>query len=365
MAKVSEIINLMEFIAPSWMACSGDVNGLQAGSPADNVSKVLLALDATSKTIDYAVDNGYSMIVTHHPRFYHPLKNLCRDTFSGNLAYKICKHDIALYNAHTNFDIVPGGVNDTLADIIGLSETMPLDPLIRDELLKLTIYVDEDHIDELKSALCEAGAGELGNYTDCAYKTIGIGCFKPLENAKPYCGRAGELYESEEWRLEVVLPRSLKSGIERILCEVHPYEQPAYDFTAIDAAQCYGLGRIGILPRALTVETIARKYKKAVKSRAVQILDCSNKPVKKLAVWSGSGVNVSKTVASGAECLVCGELGYHDAEVLAFYDVSVIILGHCPCEEMALLQLKQSLESGIEGVTVDLAPRFSPDFKSI
>ncbi len=365
MVKVREIMNLMEFIAPSWMACPGDVNGLQAGSPDDTVTKVLLALDATSRTIDYAIDNDYSLIVTHHPRFYHPLKNLCRDTFSGSLAYKICKHDIALFNAHTNFDIVPGGVNDVLADLIGLSEVVPVDPLIHDELLKLTVYVDEEHLDELKNALCEAGAGEIGNYTDCAYKTLGIGCFKPQENASPFSGKIGELYEAEEWRLEVVLPSSLKAGIERVLGEVHPYEQPAYDFTGINAAQCYGLGRIGILSRALTVESIARKYKKSVQSRAVQILDCSEKPVARLAVWSGSGVNIGKLVASGAECIVCGELGYHDAEVLAFYGISAVVLGHCPCEELALLRLKQNLESGIDGVSIELAPRFSPDFKSI
>lgn len=365
MAKVEDVINLMEYIAPSWMACRDDVNGLSAGSRQDRVQKILVALDATDKTVDYAVQNKFQMLVTHHPRFYRPLSSLSRDTFPGCIAYKLCRNNLALFNAHTNLDIVPGGINDMLADISGMVERRPLSPVIRDELLKLTVYVDEEHVLPLKEALAEAGAGDIGNYSDCAYRTLGIGCFKPLEGARPYTGSEGVLEETEEWRLEMLLPASMRRGLEEVLKAVHPYEEPAYDFTRIEAAQYYGLGRIGSLKRSISLPSLARKYKKATWSRAVQILKSSDYPLTKIAVWSGSGVDISSVIKEGADCLVCGELGYHYAEELEYNGISAIVLGHCPCEEIALKWLKENIEAGIDGVEVEVAPRFSPDFISI
>ena len=365
MATVGDVISLMEYIAPSWMACKDDVNGLQAGSRNERVRKILVALDATSKTVEYAQKNRCQLIVTHHPRFFRPLTSVCRDTFLGSIAYNLCRSNIALFNAHTNLDIVPGGVNDILADIAEMSERKPLAPVIKDKLLKLTVYVPEEHMVALREALGEAGAGEIGNYSDCSYQTPGLGYFRPGSGAQPYSGSVGELSETEEWRLEVVLPASLRPGVEAVLRSVHPYEEPAYDFVATEAALHYGFGRVGRLRRAISLAALARKYKKATGSRAVQILRSKDEPLKKIATWSGSGVNISRVIQSGADCLICGELGYHYAEELEFYGISAIVLGHCPCEEIALSWLQESIQTGISGVEVEVAPRFSPDFLSI
>ena len=365
MATVADVINLMEYIAPSWMACKDDVNGLQAGSRKERVRKILVALDAADRTVEHAIKNGCQLIVTHHPRFFRPLTNVCRDTFMGSIAYKLCRNNIALFNAHTNLDIVPGGVNDILADIAGMTERRVLSPVIADNLLKLTVYVPDEYLVELREALAEAGAGETGNYSDCAYQTPGLGYFRPDIGAKPYSGNIGELHEAEEWRLEVVLPASLRSGVESALRAVHPYEEPAYDFVETSAALHYGFGRVGGLKRAVSLSGLGRKYKKATGSRGVQILQSDNKLINKVATWSGSGVDISRVVQSGVDCLVCGELGYHYAEELEFYGISAIVLGHCPCEEIALGWLQSNIEAGLAGVEVEIAPRFSPDFINI
>ena len=365
MANVEDVIKMMEYIAPSWMAYDSDTNGLQAGSRSSKVKKVLLALDATEKTIDYAVKNKFQMIVTHHPRFFRPLSSVCRDTFLGNIAYKLCKNDIALFNAHTNFDVAPGGINDILADIVGIDYRVPVDPLIRDDILKLSVYVNEDHVEELREALCEAGAGEIGNYSECSHRTLGLMNFKPQFGAKPYIGDIGELHEGEEWKLELVLPQSLKKGIEKVLLQVHPYEEPAYDFVKIQSFNSYGLGRVGDLNRSTSLTALAKKLKKETASKAVQVLESNDSPVLRVAVWSGSGADISKVIKSGADCLVCGELGYHYAEELEYYNISAIVLGHCPCEEIALNSLKYNLEYSIENIDIEVAPRFSPDFVSV
>ncbi len=365
MAKVVDVVGIMEYIAPSWMACKGDVNGLQAGSLVDSVKKVLVALDATDRVVDYAVKNKCQMIVTHHPRFYAPLSNICKDTFLGNLAYKLCRNNIAFFNAHTNFDIAPGGVNDILADIVGIDDRQVVDAVVFDELLKLSVFVDEEHIEDVREAVCGAGAGEIGNYSECSYKTLGIGGFVPQEGSKPYVGKIGDLYESEEWKLEVLLPMSLKSGVERAMLDAHPYETPAYEFTETFTSERYGFGRVGNLKKAISLTALAKKFKKATASSAVQVLEGKSSKINRVAVWSGSGVNIEKVVSSGAECVVCGELGYHYAEELEYHGISAVVLGHCPCEEIALGRLSESLQSGLDGVEVLVAPRLSPDFKAV
>lgn len=365
MAKVEDVIKMMEYIAPSWMACDGDINGLQAGSRSSKIKKVLLALDATEKTIAYAVKNKFQMIITHHPRFFRPISSVCRDTFLGNIAYKLCKNDIALFNAHTNFDIAPGGVNDILADIAGIENRVPVESLIRDDILKLSVYIDENHVEALRDALYEAGAGEIGDYSECSHRTLGLMNFKPQVGAKPYTGDVGKLHEGEEWKLELVLPQSLKNGIEKVLLQVHPYEEPAYDFVKTQSFTSYGFGRVGDLKRSISLTALAKKLKKETGSKAVQVLKGNDTNLSRVAVWSGSGVNIGEVIKSGANCLVCGELGYHYAEELEYHNISAIVLGHCPCEEIALNTLKYSLEYSIDDIEIEVSPRFSPDFFSV
>ncbi len=365
MIKVADIIKIIEYIAPPWMACNGDVNGLQAGGRSDSVERVLLALDATTQTIDYAVANKTDMLITHHPRFYRPLSNICNDNFLGSIAQQICQAGIAVYNAHTNLDVAPGGTNDALADIAGMLQREIIESVARDAVLKLTVYVDEQHVESLRQALIEAGAGEIGEYSEVSYQTIGLGRFRPGMWAKPFVGEPGQLTETEEWRLEMILPSSLKANIEKALVQAHPYEEPAYDFIRLEAEDIYGLGRVGILPRAIGLKTLARKFKKATSSKSVQILQSKAKEIRRLAVWSGSGVNIGRIIACGAECVVCGELGYHQAEELEFYGVSAIVLGHAPCEEIILPGLKLSLEAAFDELEIMVSPRFSPDFITV
>ena len=365
MAKVRDVIELMEYIAPPWMAAKGDVTGLQAGGRDDRVRKILVALDATDKVIDYAVKNKCDMIVAHHPRFYRPLKNICKDTFSGNIAYKLNKNDIAVFNAHTNFDAAPGGVNDILADIAGILDCKPVAVTADDKFVKLTVYVPEDYLEVIRDELAQAGAGEIGNYSECSYRTIGIGMFRVLDDATPAVGALGELVETEEWRLEVVLPLSMKNSIENVLLSVHPYEEPAYDFSPVMRSVAYGQGRVGDLEREITLAGLARRFKKATASKSVSVLGNKNTKIKRVVLWSGSGVDVDRVLAVNPQCIVCGELGYHQAEELEYAGVNAVVLGHGPCEELALVAIVDSLKNGISDVDVLLSPRLWPDFVSI
>lgn len=122
------IIDKLNNLAPEYLAKGWDNIGLQIGSKNQHVSKILLALDATTNVIDEAINKKVDMIITHHPMIFSPLKNIISDTPNGNNIYKLIQNNISLYAMHTNFDTAFGGTNDILADKIGLNKIEVINP---------------------------------------------------------------------------------------------------------------------------------------------------------------------------------------------------------------------------------------------
>ncbi len=365
-ATVGEVIELMQAFAPEYLACEGDPVGLHAGARACSVSKIMLAMDATEPIVDAAIDSGVDMLVTHHPRFFRGLKNLDEDRSENALAAKLLRAGIALYCAHTNLDIAPGGVNDTLADLAGMAEKRrPLQTVYRDTILKLTVFVPEENLEDVRQAICAAGAGCIGNYSECTYRVCGIGSFLPGAEANPHIGQQGRLEEVSEWRLEAVVPKSAKSQVIRALTDAHPYEEPAYDLIATERYESYGLGRVGMLETPCSLKKFAAKIKDSCKSRAACLLGDPDKIIGKAAVWGGSGAPAGAVIGSGAEVLVCGELSYHDAELLQRAGVAALVLGHGPSEQVVLPVVAENLREGLEGVEVIVSACLWPDFVSV
>ena len=95
--------------------------------------------------------------------------------------------------------------------------------------VKIMVTIPMENVEEVRNAICEAGAGIIGNYTYCSMSTKCIGTFKPNDNANPYIGEINKLEFVEEEKLEVVCDvNNVKNVISR-LREVHPYEEPAID----------------------------------------------------------------------------------------------------------------------------------------
>lgn len=95
--------------------------------------------------------------------------------------------------------------------------------------VKIIVTIPVENVDEIRNAICEAGAGVIGNYTDCSMSTKCIGIFKPNDDANPYIGKNNNLEFVEEEKLEVVCDVKLVKNIITKLREVHPYEEPAID----------------------------------------------------------------------------------------------------------------------------------------
>lgn len=142
MPQVKDIARAIERIAPLMLQEDYDNAGLQVGDPDAEVGAVLVALDVTEETVAeaYALTaqralgeakgaQGVTMIVSHHPLIFRPLRRLTPGDYVGRTVLAAVRAGVALYAAHTNLDNAPGGVNSRMADVLGLTDVTPLVPL--------------------------------------------------------------------------------------------------------------------------------------------------------------------------------------------------------------------------------------------
>lgn len=324
------LIQYVERLAPKSLAMEGDKIGLHVGTLQKQVKKVMIALDVLESVVDEAIAEGVDLIVAHHAVIYRPLKNIRTDLAAGRVFEKLIKHDIAVYTAHTNLDVAVGGMNDWLAEAIGLTKVDVLDVLSRDAWKKLVVFVPATHRDAVFEALSEAGAGSVGNYSHCSFQTEGTGTFLPGDGTNPFIGAAGKLEKVDEVRLEMVVPASKQSAVIKAMLHAHPYEEVAYDLIPLEqSGQAFGIGRIGHLPEPMTLRELAELVKERFSLKGLRVVGDLDAQVKKVAVVGGDGSSfVSKAIFKGADAYLTGDIGYHTAHDAQAEGLSIIDAGH-------------------------------------
>ena len=133
MVCVSDILNFVETLAPRAMKMDWDNVGLLCGSRSTPVTKVLVALDPFEHVCREAANWGAELIVTHHPLIFRPLPNVTDETSIGRGIMTLIRQGISAVNAHTNLDQAPGGVNDVLAQTLGLNDIRVIAPCGTDD----------------------------------------------------------------------------------------------------------------------------------------------------------------------------------------------------------------------------------------
>ena len=159
MTTVADILNFMETLAPASLKMDWDNVGLLCGSKTAPVTKILVALDPFEHVCSEAAAWGAELIVTHHPIIFRPLPNVTDETSIGRGLMTLCRHGINAVNAHTNLDCADGGVNDVLAQTLGLENisTVPGDD---HNLLRMGDVTERslaDFLSTVKSALGSQG----------------------------------------------------------------------------------------------------------------------------------------------------------------------------------------------------------------
>lgn len=329
----ADLITFLETKIPYRLCESWDNCGLQVGSRQHSLKGVVCCLDITAEVIDEALECGATFIFSHHPLLFKPLLRLDRDRFPGNLISRALAADISLFSAHTNLDSVAGGVNDHLAQLLGIRDCLPLVP-DAGQSCKLVTFVPAAVTDQVASALFAAGAGEVGDkgYSECSFRIPGTGTFHPAVGASPYVGEVGKTNFVDEIRLETIVPENLLSPVLKALQQAHPYEVPAYDIYPVRCSDSNcGAGRVGVIDNKTEIEEFVAFAKKKLRAAAVRLIGKNLKDrVQKIAICGGSGFSLYGTAQTlGADLFITGDLKHHDARaVLESGRIPVLDAGH-------------------------------------
>lgn len=355
---VETISNIIENLAPLDYAYKWDNVGLQLGHKRDVVSKILTTLEITDIVLEEAIEKDVNMIVTHHPMIFSPLKSIIKDDMKGKIIYKAIQNKIAVYSAHTNMDIAPNGLNDYIAKQLNIQDIKVLSIIEKISYYKLVAFVPLGYEEKVAEAISIAGAGHIGNYSHCTFRTEGMGTFKPLEGTKPFIGKRGQLEKVEEIRLEtIVLREKLKETI-RALIESHPYEEVAYDiYPLANEGPAKGIGRFGKLHKSKTLKELIIDVKEQMNIEHVRVAGDFKATIEKVAVINGSGADLIQTALhKGCQCVITGDVKYHDAQDAISQAINVIDIGHYHSEKIFTHFIAEYLkeEANKRGLNVDI-----------
>jgi len=348
------LIRAIEEWAPLQLAEDWDNCGLQVGDRTQEIHKVFVALTPTLAVVERAIAAGADMIVTHHPLLFKPMKQITTDKEQGKIVHLLLKNGISLYSAHTNLDITVDGVNDVLAQRLDVRNLRPLADCTYETLYKLVVYVPTGYENQVRTAICGAGAGWIGGYSDCTFQGKGQGTFLPREGTNPFTGKVGELEFAEEYRLETVVPQSKLSAVLTAMESSHPYEEVAYDiFRLENKGACSGLGRIGELPTEMTSEEFLQYVSGKLGQPFLTYAGQAAK-IKKVALCGGSAASyMTAAKANGADAYVTGDVKYHDGQLAEELGILVIDAGHFATEQAIVEKLAEFLRKQNVEVVVD------------
>jgi dinuclear metal center YbgI/SA1388 family protein len=330
--KVKDVTAFLETLAPRSLQEDYDNSGLLTGDPAWEVKGILTTLDCLENIVEEAIRRNCNLIVAHHPIIFKGLKRLTGQNYVERTIIKAIKNDIAIYAIHTNLDNVFAGVNRKIAEKIGLKNTSILVPK-KNTLLKLDTFVPEENKDAVLKAMHDAGAGNIGDYKNCSFETLGSGTFMPIGNANPHSGSLNIQKKVSEIKLEVILPRSSERAVLSALRKSHPYEEVAYYLTSVENSnQEIGSGMIGELPDALEPIEFLKRLKVSMQTACVRHTAVGIAPISRVAICGGSGsFLLSHAIQAGADAYVSADFKYHE-----FFDsdskILVADIGHYESE---------------------------------
>lgn len=334
--KVKDVCAKLEEWAPPSFQESYDNSGLLVGQPEMEVTGVLVSLDCTEEILQEAIDKNCNVVVSHHPVIFGGLKRITGKHFVERIVMMAIKHDIALYAIHTNLDNINTGVNNRIADRLGLSNRQILLPK-RGQLRKLVVFCPHDYAEKVRGALFEAGAGNIGNYDECSFNLNGEGTFRGGEGTNAFVGTVGQRHTEPETRIEVMYQAHLESRLVAAMRKTHPYEEVAYDiYELANTDQTVGSGMVGTLSEPIDEQEFLKMLKSKMKTDCIRHTKLAGRPIKTVALCGGSGsflLNRAKQV--GADIFITGDFKYHDF-FEADNEIVIADIGHFESEQFTI-----------------------------
>lgn len=311
--EINQILNELKNWAPLPYQESYDNSGLIIGKLDAEVSKILVSLDITEKVMDEAIKNKFDLIISHHPIIFRGMKSFTGKTPEERVVMRAIENHIAIIAMHTNLDNVFHGVNYKLSQILGLENLSILESKAG-TLQKLAVFIPKTHLEKVRKAIFDAGAGHIGNYDHCSFGAEGIGTFRAGSEASPFVGQIGENHQEEEIKMETIFPAHKQSQIIKALLSSHPYEEPAFDIFPLENTSAkIGAGMIGELREEMEENEFLSFLKQKLNAKCIRHTHLRGKKIKKIALCGGSGsflIRAAKTAQ--ADIFITGDVKYHD-----------------------------------------------------
>ncbi len=363
---VSDVVDFLEYFAPPSLTSAEAVYGLQYGSASEPVSAVILAPFVTQSVLRVANATTANLIITPTPLSGSPKDILRSDEWPGSLVSQLIQAGISLYTLAPSASVVPSGFDHCFAERLGIAATAQLLAASVEPQLKLVVFVPLNAVNVVRSALAEAGAGVIGNYTHCAFESRGVGSFLPGPGSQPTTGSIGRFQMIEEVRLEVRVPQRELSGVLAALLEVHPYEEPAYDIYPLRTpGSVFSRGKLGELPLPVSMMTVLGQIEDALRSYGTNRLRSYNvhhREVQSVAVVSGDsggGSTIQAALRAGADVVILGAVSQQDQMMVDGHRTALVDTGYAPSLAPGLERLAAQLRKtfGAEGLRVLCAGR--------
>jgi dinuclear metal center YbgI/SA1388 family protein len=315
--RLADVIAVLDAAYPPELAQDWDSVGLVCGDPDETVESVTIAVDATTAVVSEVPERG--LLVAHHPLLLRGVDTVAASTAKGALLHHLIRTGRALFTAHTNADSASPGVSDALAEALGLRVDGVVEPVAAGPSLdKWVVFVPAAAAAAVRAALFAAGAGRIGDYSQCSWSVAGTGQFLPHDGAAPAIGAVGTVEQVAEYRVEVIAPSRLRAPILAALRAAHPYEEPAFDIIALAPIPGdVGLGRIGTLPSPEPLSAFVSRVCSALPATSwgVRASGQSEAMVSRVAVCGGAGDSLLGAVdAAGVQAYVTADLRHHPAD---------------------------------------------------
>jgi dinuclear metal center YbgI/SA1388 family protein len=339
--KIKNLLNNLDKIAPFFLQESFDNSGIQFADLDTPVTKILLSLDVTQGVLDEAIENKANLIIAHHPLLFSPLKQITKQ--KNPLLYQVITCQINLMAMHTNYDLAEGGLNDYVANLLGIKKISPLQSS-SEKVFKFAVYVPVKHAGKVSQAIFEAGAGKIGKYTETSFNISGKGTFKPTEGTNPFIGKIGEKEEVQEIKIETVVAERDLESVVHAMKSVHPYEEPAYDVYELKTKPSYGIGIFGKIDKEVEISEFSLEVKNRLRARYVRLIKSNNRKIRKVALCTGSGSSLlEQTNNKDADLYLTGDIAYHTALRAKELGLNVLDIEHFDTEKFFVEALYEQL----------------------
>ncbi len=354
---VRDVYEALDAAWPFAHRADWDNVGILLGDPGQPAGRILVALDASRAAIDRMTAIKASLLVTHHPVIFSPLKSIRPDSQSSSAAFSLVKAGASVISAHTNADSAPRGVSWAIARRLGLEF---IHPLVPDEpsgsACKIVVFVPADNADSIFAAMSGAGAGRIGEYADCTFRSEGTGTFVPSGHASPAVGEGGGKVSVPEIRIETVVAGPDLPRVLRVLRDAHPYEEPAIDVYPLKgSALGGGYGAVGTLPKPAPLKDVLDAIHRRLRcDGGIRIAGPARRTVRRIAVMGGSGAGfIRAAVEADADLFVTGDVKYHEAQEADFAGITVADVGHGASEKWILPEFRRVISERF-GASADI-----------